>query len=126
MPTRSRSNPARWRVLLLATVACAPHSVSPEPDGWQPIVEFEAGAPSYRWSGDAYVVTLAPVESPTAIVWGVASAARPMAAPLRHGEVPHGTTSLATLPDTIRPGVTYRLSITLTDGRTGHRDFTLP
>lgn len=127
MPTRPRANPALLTALVLSGVACTPHSVSPEADEWGPSVELMAGRPPrYRWSGEAFSVSLAEVASPTTIVWGVASAARPLAAPLRHGEVPEGATLLATRPDSLRTGIRYRLSITLTDGRTGHRDFTLP
>jgi hypothetical protein len=82
--------------------------------------------PIYSWSvGAAFTVAVTRAADPAAVAWRVADPNNNnIRSPLTHGTVPSGAFETATRERTLARGVTYRVTITLPDGRSAFRDFT--
>lgn len=86
----------------------------------------DGAPPEYAWDGPAaFSVQVAPAEAPTVLLWGLADSSHGLRSPIRHGDTPPGATAVVAHPVPLRSGTAYLVTITLADGRTGHRQFTL-
>ena len=83
-------------------------------------------APAYAWTGTtAVTVNVVRTSAPTTAVWGVASmVSRSIPSGSQHGVVPPGATETAWAERALTKGVTYRVTVSLADGKTGFVDFT--
>ncbi len=115
---------AAGAAVLSAALACtAPPRVA---DGFAVAVR-DHYPPEYAWDGPAaFSIQVAPAAAPTQLLWGLADSTHVLRSPLHHGVTPHGATAVVPRPATLRPGTTYLVTVTLADGRTGRRQFTLP
>ncbi|MGH7503559.1 MAG: hypothetical protein ACREL7_17670 [Longimicrobiales bacterium] len=80
--------------------------------------------PLYTWSeGPAFSLAVVRTSNQTDVVWRVTSTAGTMASPVRQGTVPAGALESVDDERTLAPGVQYRVSITLADGRSAFQVF---
>lgn len=81
--------------------------------------------PQYSWStGPAFSLDVVRTSAQTVVVWRVTSPSDPrMSSPVRHGTVPAGALESSAIEKVLTPGVQYRVSIRLVDGRTAFQDF---
>ena len=115
--------------LALSLTACGSDSTGPSNgnnDGSQFDVTIGSGTrPTYTWSGGtAFSVSIVRVSAPGTIVWGIASPAMTIPAPVTHGTVPVGALQSANVEPALTAGVRYRVSITRNDQKTGFKEFT--
>jgi hypothetical protein len=80
--------------------------------------------PTYSWAGStgAHSVSVVRVSAPTTIVWGIALGT--ITSPVTHGTIPANSFPTMVTETTLTAGVAYRVSITLTDQKTGYKEFT--
>lgn len=82
---------------------------------------------NYGWwdAGNATSVKVVRNSAPGTVVWGIATPGESnIVSPVTHGVVPSGAVLTAAIEDTVAPGVLYRVTVTLLDGRTSLVDFT--
>lgn len=80
--------------------------------------------PLYTWSaGPAFSLAVVRTSNQSNVVWRVTSTGGTMASPVRQGTVPQGALESASSERTLAAGVQYRVSITLSDGRSAFQDF---
>lgn len=114
---------------LAATLAaCSDDIISgPGGSGGDFAISVSGGTqPIYSWSaGAAFTVAVVRTADPTVVVWRVADPNNnDIRSPLTHGTVPAGVFETASRERVLTRGVTYRVTITLPDGRSAYRDFT--
>ena len=84
-------------------------------------------APTYSWStGPAFSIDVVRASNQTQVVWRISDPTVPrnIASPVRHGVVPSGSIESSPLERTLTPGIRYRVTITLDDGRSAFQEFT--
>jgi hypothetical protein len=81
--------------------------------------------PQYSWSvGPVFSLDVVRTSAQTIVVWRVTSPSDPrMSPPVTHGIVPAGALESSAIEKVLTPGVQYRVSIRLVDGRTAFQDF---
>jgi len=84
-------------------------------------------APTYSWStGPAFSIDVVRASNQSQVVWRISDPTVPrnIASPVRHGVVPAGAIESSPLERTLTPGIRYRVTITLDDGRSAFQEFT--
>lgn len=83
--------------------------------------------PTYSWSaGPAFSIDVVRTSNQTQVVWRITDPTDPrnIASPVRHGIVPTGAVESSGVERVLTPGVTYRVTVNLTNGQSAFRDFT--